>query len=169
MRAGELNREQILEMLVERIADASNIEYQKRVWIEGRGPECDSFIEFVCYFFPQCEYALNSYKTFEIKENQLRLLKTSYEELRIFSDEEESRLLKSCPNTDSDTICSYADLTSFYPFFVAGVLREVGFEAFFRGFHRFAADLPVRRANLAMFFKVDQGIEVAESLVDASS
>ena len=47
----DIDREQILISVLETIKDISDKEYQRRVWIEGRGPECHDFDEAVCDFF----------------------------------------------------------------------------------------------------------------------
>lgn len=47
----EMNKKQILKSFLENLDRISNKEYQKRIWIEGRAPECDDFDEPVCNFF----------------------------------------------------------------------------------------------------------------------
>lgn len=81
-----VNRQQILSTLLKNIAHLSDEKYQKRVWIEARGPECDSFDELVTYFFDESESIQNGYKEFGITENQRDLLRKFHEKLQSFSD-----------------------------------------------------------------------------------
>jgi len=83
----DIDRKQIMETFIRIIAHASDEEYQRRVWIEGRGPECDDFDEFCNYFFLEGEDILKNYKDFGITDNQYNLLIKFHEELKSFSDE----------------------------------------------------------------------------------
>jgi hypothetical protein len=82
-----INRKQIMETFIRTIDHVSDAEYQKRIWIEGRGPECDNFDEFVTYFFDESTAILESYKDFGITEEQYQLLKKFQENLEVFCDE----------------------------------------------------------------------------------
>ncbi len=84
MNISNADRKQILETLISTIADVSDAEYQKRVWIEGQGPECDDFDEFVSYFFDETEAVLNDYQKFGITDVQYQLLKSFQDELKNF-------------------------------------------------------------------------------------
>ena len=68
------------------IEGISSVKYQKRVWIEGRGPECDDFDETVNCFFDDGTIVINDYKKFGITEKQHLLLKSFWDEFRIFAD-----------------------------------------------------------------------------------
>ena|SRR3990167_6944741 len=79
-------RKQILDSFLENLSGISNKEYQKRIWIEGRGPECDDFTETVCDFFDLGEYIFNNYKDYNITDSQQELLERFRKEFRAFSD-----------------------------------------------------------------------------------
>ena len=80
-------RKQILEGFLDNIYRISDKEYQKRVWIEGRGPECHDFDEAVCDFIHEGDSIIENYRDFGIKENQNRLLIEFREKFKKFSDE----------------------------------------------------------------------------------
>lgn len=56
------------------IHNISDIEYQKRVWIDGEGPEIDTFDETIRGFFDYGRMIFGAYKAYGISENQLRHL-----------------------------------------------------------------------------------------------
>jgi hypothetical protein len=68
------NKKQILTTLIENIAHVADEEYQRRVWIEGRGPECEDFDEFTSYFFDESNAILEKYKDFNLTEIQHQVL-----------------------------------------------------------------------------------------------
>ncbi len=47
----EIDRKKVVEFLLQDLYRISNKEYQIRIWIEGKGPECHSFDEAVNDFF----------------------------------------------------------------------------------------------------------------------
>lgn len=67
-------RRQILDSFLENLNGISDKEYQRRIWIEGQGPEVDNFIETVCDFFDLGEYIFNNYKAYHITDQQKSLL-----------------------------------------------------------------------------------------------
>ena len=73
-------KKQILNSLLETIKGISDKEYQKRVWIQGEGPEVDDFDESVCNFFGDGDPVLKNYQDFGITIEQ-------YNTLKIFRDE----------------------------------------------------------------------------------
>jgi hypothetical protein len=73
--------------LLKIIDDISNKEYQKRVWIDGKGPECDDFDDTVCDFFGIGESIIKKHNIFGITDNQHQLLTVFYNEFRTFSNE----------------------------------------------------------------------------------
>jgi hypothetical protein len=81
-----INRKQILEGFLDNLYRISDKEYQKRIWIEGRGPECHNFDEAVCDFFGDGDPILENYKDFGISEDQYQILKKFRDEFEIFSD-----------------------------------------------------------------------------------
>ena len=78
--------EKMLKNLMETIVSISDKEYQKRVWIQGNGPEIDDFDETVCKFFDNGNPILNEYRKCDITENQYQILKKFYDRFSIFSD-----------------------------------------------------------------------------------
>lgn len=83
----EINRKQILETFLRIISHISDIEYQERVWILGKGPEGDGFDETVCVLFSLGNPMLKEYKKFGISEDQYRLLIKFRDMFESFSDE----------------------------------------------------------------------------------
>ena len=75
----------ILDLVLSLIAAISDIEYQKRVWIRGEGPECDDFDETCCHFFDDGDPVIKHYKDYGITENQHHLLVKFRDEFRAFS------------------------------------------------------------------------------------
>ena len=82
-----IDKKQILETFIRIIAHISDKEYQKRVWIEGNGPEWDDFDETACVFFHEGDSILEKYKDFGITENQHELLVKFHDAFRSFSDD----------------------------------------------------------------------------------
>ena len=80
-------KKQILKGFIEVFPRISNKEFQRRVWIEGRGPECDDFIDTCCDFFGVCDDFIENYKDFGITNEQRDLLVKFRDEFRKFSDE----------------------------------------------------------------------------------
>ena len=80
----DINRKQILEGFLSDIADISNKEYQRRIWIHAEGPECDDFTEIVCRYSNASESIFEKYKEYGISDIQLYVLKKFHEEFRIF-------------------------------------------------------------------------------------
>ena len=84
MKLTDENKRDILNFLLERVANIANKEYQKRVWIRGEGPEVDDFDETVCHFFQEGDSILDEYKDFGITEIQHTLLKKFRDEFENF-------------------------------------------------------------------------------------
>jgi len=82
----EINRKQVIIVFLQNLYRISNKEYQKRVWIEGAGPECHDFDEAVNDFFGDGEPILENYQDCGLSQSQYRLLKKLYDEFRIFAD-----------------------------------------------------------------------------------
>lgn len=77
----------ILETFLHVIEIISDEEYQQRVWIEGRGPECHDYDEFVNYFFLEGVSIISQYKEFGITEKQHDILKKFEMALDSFENE----------------------------------------------------------------------------------
>jgi len=82
----EINRKQVVEGFLQNLYRISSKEYQRRIWIEGAGPECHDFDEAVNDFFDDGEPILQNYQDYGLSQNQYRLLKKFHDEFRIFAD-----------------------------------------------------------------------------------
>jgi hypothetical protein len=69
-----VNKKQILDTLLEIIWTISDKDYQRRIWIVGVGPECDSFDEAINEFSSIGNAIIEEYKDFEIAKEQLNIL-----------------------------------------------------------------------------------------------
>lgn len=79
-------KKQILRSVLETIECISDKQYQKRIWIQGEGPEVDDFDETCCNFFGDGDPLLENYKDFGLTEFQYLLLKEFRDKFRDFSD-----------------------------------------------------------------------------------
>jgi CRISPR/Cas system CSM-associated protein Csm2 small subunit len=80
---------QIMTTFLRMIHHISDREYQKRIWILGLGPECDSFTETVCNFFDFADPILANHKRYNISEDQYQLLLKFHDEFRRVSEKYE--------------------------------------------------------------------------------
>jgi hypothetical protein len=80
-------RKQILEGFIDIFTRIASKEYQKRVWINGVGPEVDDFDDTVCDFFQESDSIIENYKDFGITEDQYHYLKNFYAVFRAFADQ----------------------------------------------------------------------------------
>jgi hypothetical protein len=88
------HKKQIPRGFLDIIWGISSKEYQKRVWIEGKGPECDDFDDTVCNFFQLGEPIFDDYKKFAITDSQYCLLKKFWIEFNAFVDSEKREYLE---------------------------------------------------------------------------
>lgn len=77
-------REKVLRRLTENLKDMSDIDYQKRVWLRGEGPEVDSYCEFVNTFYPDIENVLENFDDFNLTEQQRIQIARLYNEFDKF-------------------------------------------------------------------------------------
>lgn len=84
MKLSDEAKKDILNCVIDRIAAIADKEYQKRVWIHGKGPEVDDFDETVCHFFQEGDGVLERYKDFGLTETQYLLLKNFRDEFDHF-------------------------------------------------------------------------------------
>jgi len=82
-----INKNQLLSSFLETIEGIASKEYQKRVWIEGIGPECDDFEETVNWFFDDGRLILKNINDYGFTNNQYLILKIFFDEFEAFSDE----------------------------------------------------------------------------------
>jgi hypothetical protein len=80
----ELDRKYILNAFLKRVESINSKEYQRRVWIEGKGPECDDFGETADFFIDDGEAILKNYKDFNISDNQRLVLQEFWSEFKCF-------------------------------------------------------------------------------------
>ena len=80
----DINRKQILESFLSDVADISDKEYQRRIWINAEGPECDDFTEIVCRHSNAAESIFEKHKAYGISGPQLDALKKFHEEFKKF-------------------------------------------------------------------------------------
>ena len=85
MKLKEVEKKEIMKTFIQSIVEASDEEYQNRVWIEGAGPECDDFDEFVNYFIDESDVILKQYKDFGIADIQYQLLMKFAKEVKKFT------------------------------------------------------------------------------------
>ena len=78
-------KKQIIESLIETISHAADKEYQRRVWIEGRGPECEDFDDFADIIIHENGALLKEHKSFGITKKQYSLLMDFQRQLKTFS------------------------------------------------------------------------------------
>lgn len=74
MALTEEDKKYILNEFLRNISHISDKEYQKRVWIQGKGPEVDDFDETCCHFFDDGDPILKKHTEYNIKKNQYHLL-----------------------------------------------------------------------------------------------
>ena len=63
----------------------SDKDYQKRVWIENKGPECQAFDDAVCDFFDIGDPILDKYEKFGVSKFQFDLLEEFRSQFERFS------------------------------------------------------------------------------------
>lgn len=90
MQFSKETKTQILEGFIDIFTRLSSNEFQRRIWINGEGPEVDSFEDVVCDFFGESDSILENYKEFGLAENQYTLLKRFRDKFQSFSDENNS-------------------------------------------------------------------------------
>jgi hypothetical protein len=83
----EVDRKSILMSFLDNIHRISDKAYNKRVWIDGAGPECHDFDEAVNDFFWDGPLILESHKDFGITDSQYKILAKFRDEFRKFSDD----------------------------------------------------------------------------------
>lgn len=87
MQLSDESKRDILDFMLSLIFAISNKEYQRRVWINAEGPECDDFDDTVCNFLHEGDAIIEKYKDFWITEKQSKLLNLLLNNFRAFSNE----------------------------------------------------------------------------------
>ena len=86
MHFDETDIKHIMQSFLDSIYSVSDLEYQQRVWVEGKGPECDSYDEFCNHFFVEGIDIIHNYKDFGITETQYTMLTALQTELEKFNE-----------------------------------------------------------------------------------
>ena len=87
MEISNEDKKKILEGFIDIFTRIASREYQKRIWVDGEGPEFDDFDDTVNDFFLECDSILENYKDFGVGESQYKILKKFRDQFRTFSDE----------------------------------------------------------------------------------
>ena len=82
-----INRKQVVNSFLDNLYRISNQEYQKRVWIEGKGPEVHDFDEAVCDFFDDGDPMLKDYQAYGVTHAQYLVLKEFRDQFQQFADD----------------------------------------------------------------------------------
>src|SRR5690242_12774447 len=90
MEISNEDKRQILEGFIDIFTRISSKDYQRRIWVNGEGPEVDDFDDTVNDFFVECDSILENYKDFGITDNQYQILKKFRDQFLKFSDENNS-------------------------------------------------------------------------------
>jgi hypothetical protein len=83
----DANKKSVLNEYLRNIYHISDKEYQRRIWIRCEGPECDDFVETVCYHSSITDSIFEEYEAYGISEIQLSLLKEFHKEFKKFWQE----------------------------------------------------------------------------------
>jgi len=86
MQLSDESKRDILDFMLSLIFAISNKEYQRRVWINAEGPECDDFDDTVCNFLHEGDAIIEKYKEFGLTDTQFNLLQKFRDEFRSFSN-----------------------------------------------------------------------------------
>lgn len=82
----EINRKQVVQYFLQNIDHISNKDYQRKIWIEASGPECQDFDEAVNDFFGDGEPILENFQDYGLSQRQYQILKKFYDEFKVFAD-----------------------------------------------------------------------------------
>ncbi len=86
MNISEEDKKNIVDGLLFSIYGVSDKAYQRRVWIEGKGPEWDDFDETSEYVLGDGRSILKKYKEFGMTKDQYHILKKFWREYEKFCD-----------------------------------------------------------------------------------
>ena len=87
MALTEEDKKYIVNEFLRSIKGISDKEYQKRIWIQGKGLNVMISTKHATAFFPVAEDIIENYTNFKLTEAQLAILKQFYKEFDEFSDE----------------------------------------------------------------------------------
>jgi hypothetical protein len=75
------NKKGMKDLIVNLVHKFSDKEYQKRVWLEGKGSECESYDEAFMFFCETYDDIREIYKNFGFSEEQNELLEAFYKKI----------------------------------------------------------------------------------------
>jgi len=87
MMLPEETKKNVINLILRRLTIISDKVFQRRVWIEGVGPECDSFDDAVCDIIPQVEAVLEEREQFALTPVQYEILSNFQNKFQQFSDD----------------------------------------------------------------------------------
>ncbi len=82
-----VEKECILENLLNALGDITNLSYQKRIWILGEGPEVDSFDDAVNDYFQWGDIVVADPEMFGLTELQRQSLRIFHQSFDHFADD----------------------------------------------------------------------------------
>jgi predicted nucleotide-binding protein (sugar kinase/HSP70/actin superfamily) len=80
-----IDRKQIMTTFLLAISRLADEDYQKRIWIQELGPECEDYADFINYFLYEGREILKDPLNFNLKSNQLAKLKQLQKEVEEFN------------------------------------------------------------------------------------
>jgi hypothetical protein len=84
-----INKKQMSLCFLENIECISDKEFQKRVWIQGAGPECHDFDEAVNFFSAEGDHILEHYQDYGLSRRQYEILKKFRDKFKVFYHEKD--------------------------------------------------------------------------------
>lgn len=78
------NKKYSIDLFMDILTGLANKEYQRRVWIEGRGPQVDSYEDTVCEFFSEVINIIIYPKNYDISNFQYKLILNLYRKFDLF-------------------------------------------------------------------------------------
>jgi len=85
MNISDESKQNVLNNLLRDVWHVSNKEYQRRIWIEGRGPECDDYDETSIGILDDGEVVIKEPKHLEMTDEQYCILKAFWNAYEQFS------------------------------------------------------------------------------------
>ncbi len=82
----EETKKNVLDSILRGIWHVSNKEYQRRIWIEGKGPQCDDYDETSMWILDDGKVVIKEHKQFEMTDQQYQALKKFWKEYKIFAN-----------------------------------------------------------------------------------
>ncbi len=77
----------VIRFILQIISQIADYKYQRRIWVNGEGPEVDSFDDTVNDYCPIGSYIVRAPEEYEISEVQLKALRLFHEKFEAFADD----------------------------------------------------------------------------------